>query len=58
MPGLIKASFDTLTRRNLRFKIEENKYGFTGSIYYPKEKFKDKKYPKEILIKVAFNYEK
>lgn len=54
MAGTIKATKDKETKRQIRYKIEENKYGISGSLYVPKEMVK-KSIPEGLKISVAFD---
>lgn len=55
MAGIIRAERDKDTPKQIRYKIEENNYGITGTLYIPKAKFKGKKEaPDALNIQVAF----
>lgn len=51
----VYAEQEKLTKRQIRFRIAENKYGFTGSIYFPKEHLKGNSPPERLKMKIVFD---
>lgn len=57
MPGIITATKDKETKRQIRYKVDENDYGFSGVLYFPKEKLKGNKkgIPEGLKFKISFD---
>jgi hypothetical protein len=57
MAGIITATTDKETKTQIRYKLDKNKYGFSGVVYFPKEKFKGtgREAPEKLKLKIAFD---